>query len=113
MPEQSRTRAPHRRLFESAPRVVRGDLVRRIRDDEKNPGWFFGVAADGVEGYFPRSWFEVEAGGVSARALRDYDGMELTVEGDVIVERLAEESGSVLVRTEQGQEGWIPTTCVS
>jgi hypothetical protein len=81
-----RTTAPHKRSFDCAPRVRQDEMVRRLRDDEKNPGWFFGVATGGPGGYFPSRWFEVDPGGVSARALRDYDGMELTIEADVEVE---------------------------
>jgi len=92
--------------------VCVGELVQRVRDDEKNPGWFLGVAPCGLEGYFPSRWFEVDSNGASARALRDYDAMELTIEANVDVECLAEESGWLLVRTEDGREGWIPGSCV-
>jgi hypothetical protein len=87
--------------------------VRRIRDDDAHPGWFFGVAAGGLEGYFPVRWFELDADGVGAIALHDYDAMELTVEPNALVAPLAEESGWVLVRTEDGDEGWVPAECVS
>ncbi len=87
--------------------------MHRVRDDDRNPGWFFGVTAGGVDGYFPGRWFEVEPNGGGARALRDYDAMELTIEANVDVECLAEESGWLLVRTKDGREGWIPAECAS
>ena len=111
--ERFRTVLGHKRSFDRAPRVRAEDVVRRVRDDEKNPGWFFGVAPGGVEGYFPSRWFEFETDGASARALRDYDAMELTIEANVEVECLAEESEWLLVRTEDGREGWIPAGCMS
>ena len=88
------------------------EMVRRIRDDDKNPGWFFGVAPNGTEGYFPSRWFESELRGMNSRALRDYDAAELTIEVGVEVECIVEESGWLLVRTDSGREGWIPVTCV-
>jgi SH3-like domain-containing protein len=39
--------------------------------------------------------------------------MELTIAADVDVECLAEESGWMLVRTDDGREGWIPADCIS
>ena len=113
MSDRLRTILGHKRTFHSAPRVRAGDVVRLVRHDEKNPGWFFGVAPDGLEGYFPSRWFEVDSNGTSARALRDYDAMELTIEADVEVQCLAEESGWLLVRTGDGREGWIPANCMS
>jgi len=86
--------------------------VRRLRDDAKNPGWFYGVAEDGIEGYFPSRWFELDASGEGAKALRDYDAMELPIEAGVEVECIAEESGWLLVQTEDGRQGWIPESCV-
>jgi len=107
-----RTTAGHKRSFDRAPRVRVDELVQRVRDDQENQGWFFGVAPGGVEGYFPSRWFDVDPSGVSARALQDYDAMELTIKANVIVDCLAEESGWLLVRTEDGQEGWIPSGCM-
>ena len=48
----------------------------------------------------------------SARALRDYDATELTIEAGVDVHCICEESGWLLVQTEDGREGWIPASCV-
>lgn len=107
-----RTTAPHRGSFDRAPRVSAGEVVRRVRDDDENPGWFWGVTAGGVEGFFPSRWFETDPDGASARALHDYDAMELTIEANVTVERLAELPGWLLVRTDEGQEGWIPARCI-
>jgi hypothetical protein len=104
--------AAHDRSFDRAPSVHTGELVRRVRHDERNPGWFHGVAPGGVEGYFPVRWFDVDAVAAVARALRDYDAMELTVGAGVEVECLAEESGWMLVRTSGGEQGWIPVGCV-
>jgi len=107
-----RTTKAHERSFERAPRVGAGEVVRRLRDAEKDPGWFFGVAPDGVEGYFPVSWFSIDATGATARALRDYDAAELTIGAGIPVECLAEEPGWRLVRAQDGREGWIPDACV-
>lgn len=90
-----------------------GDVVRHDRVDEKNPGWFVGADSRGVEGYFPCRWFDVDPGASTARALRDYDAAELTIGAGVEVECLAEESGWLLVRADDGREGWIPETCLS
>jgi len=113
VPKRNRTIAPHKRSFDRAPRVCAGETVRYVRDDAESPGWFFGVAPDGLEGYFPSGWFELDAEGVNARALRDYDAMELTIEADVEVKCLASESGWLLVRTEDGRTGWIPAGCMA
>lgn len=111
MSKRFRTTAEHRRSFDRAPSVRANEIVKRIRDDKKNAGWFFGMAPDGVEGYFPTRWFEANATGASAKALHDYNAMELTIADDVEVECLAEESGWLLVRTDDGRQGWIPASC--
>jgi flagellar basal body rod protein FlgF len=112
MAERLRTTVGHRRSFERAPRVLANEVVSRDRDDEKNPGWFVGTDRNGVEGYFPSRWFELDSSGANARAKRDYDAGELTVSAGVDVECIANESGWLLVRTDEGQEGWIPASCV-
>lgn len=109
MSKPFRTVSGHTRSFERAPRVRAGEVVRHIRDEEKHPGWFFGAAPDGVEGYFPIRWFDLDPENVTARAIRNYDAMELTIEAGIEVVRLAEESGWLYVRTEDGREGWIPS----
>ena len=111
-PKRFRTVSAHERSFERAPRVRAGDVVRHDRDDGKNPGWFVGTDPGGVEGYFPCRWFEVDLGASTARALRDYDAAELTIEAQAEVECLAEESGWLLVRTNDDREGWIPAACL-
>ena len=112
MTRPARTSKPHRRSFENAPRVAANDTVRWIRADDANPGWFLGADRNGVEGYFPQRWFELDQSTSTARALRDYDAAELTIEAGVDVECLETESGWVLVRTAAGDQGWIRGNCV-
>lgn len=107
-----RTTAAHRRSFDKSPRVVAGDAVRRVRDDPESPGWFWGVDPSGVEGFFPRSWFEFDAGCINAKAIRDYNAEEITIDAGVAVACVARESGWLLVRTADGLQGWIPECCV-
>lgn len=108
MLKRTRAAAGHRRSFERAPCVRAGGTARWVRDDEKHPGWFFGTDADGVEGYFPADWFEIDRTEGVARARRDYDAMELTVKSGTGLEIVAEAAGWVLVRTPDGGLGWIP-----
>ncbi len=102
----------HQQSFESAPKVSPGDRIRIVRHDDKSPGWFFGVTAEGKEGFFPLGWFDLNADESSAIAQRAYDAAELTIEVGVEVECIETESGWHLVRTTDGREGWIPSDCV-
>ncbi len=112
MAESFRITSAHQRSFDRAPRVLANEIVHRDRDDEKNPGWFIGSDPNGIEGYFPSAWFELDPSGAKARAKRDYNAGELTISPGVNVECIAKESGWLLVRTEEGREGWIPDSCV-
>ena len=107
-----RTTTAHTRSFEQAPRVRAGDRVRFIRHDEQSPGWFWGASAEGVEGYFPTSWFRLDASETGATALYDYDAAELTIEAGVEVECLVRVAGWLRVRTASGDEGWIPSNTI-
>ena len=112
MSTRRRTRTAHHRSFERAPRVAEGGVVRRFRDDERSPGWFYGADGEGTAGYFPIEWFDLDATGAMATARRDYDAMELTIDAGVPVECLAEAAGWMLVRTDTGAQGWIPLACL-
>ena len=101
----------HQRSFKRPPTVRSGELVLVLRHDDKSPGWFFGEA-DGLEGYFPLSWFDLSADGATATARRDYDAAELTIEVGVEIECVETEAGWLLVRTAEGREGWVPSDCV-
>ncbi len=106
------TTKAHQRSFELAPRVHQGDQVRVLRHDDKPPGWFFGAAGVGLEGYFPLAWFALSADGTTATARRDYDAAELTIRAGVEIECLETEAEWLLVRTAEGHQGWIPGDCV-
>lgn len=106
-----KTTQAHQRSFEQAPRVPAGELVEFLYEDARNPGWFYGRAADGVAGYFPSRWFELDASAGQARAVRAYDAAELSLEAGIEVEILAQESGWLLARTADGRQGWIPACC--
>jgi hypothetical protein len=108
---RTRTIAPHERSFAIAPHVEEGSVVHVIRDDEQSPGWFYGAAADGTEGYFPAAWFRRDSSGAQAIALRDYDAAELTIEANVAIDCIAEVAGWLLVQTDDGLQGWIPHEC--
>lgn len=98
----------HARSFEVVPRVRAGDVVRFIRDDPKNPGWFFGKSAEGIEGYFPAAWFDIFRESETAKARREYDAMELTVNAGEVLEELETAAGWYFVRAADGRIGWVP-----
>ena len=103
----------HQRSFDTAPRTRVRDVVQPIRHDVDNPGWFYGMTPDGVEGYFPSEWFDIAADGSEAIAQREYDAMELTVAVGEQVECLDAVAGWILVQTADGRHGWVPQECIS
>lgn len=108
-----RVKENHHRSFTKAPNVQAGEVVRFLREDEKNPGWFFGATFEGVEGYFPNDWFNLRPEGGEATAIRAYDALELTVEKGEMVEAIAEAAGWLLVKTSDARVGWIPQANVA
>ena len=98
----------HKRSFEFAPSVDAGAVVRFMRQDHKNPGWFFGKTSEGIEGYFPVDWFDIQSESEKATAKRAYDAMELTVETGEVLEALDVAAGWLLVRAADGRVGWVP-----
>lgn len=107
---KQRVRQAYVREFERAPRASAGAVVTFIRLDPKNPAWFFGRDQAGVEGFFPVQWFELA--GVGARARRDYDAAELTVNVGTEVE-VGERYGQwVHVTDPTGARGWILESCL-
>ena len=69
-------------------------------------GWLWCRAADGSEGWVPESWL-VQQGG-QWRLRRDFSALELTLLPGQRVRLQFSESGFVHVRTEAGEEGWVP-----
>lgn len=105
--------AAHQKSFDVVPLVQLGDAVTWVEDDSQHPGWFKGTTSDGVVGYFPRTWFEVDEAKGQAVALRDYDASELTVSAGQPVGVIETESGWARVMTLDGEIGWVPRTAVS
>ncbi len=103
--------ASHTRSFDETPRAEEGETIAFGHFDPKNPAWFFGRDARGIEGYFPSGWFDVFEATGSARALRDYDAFELSVTDGERIEAEEEYGGWVLVVSSDGR-GWIPLSCV-
>ncbi len=98
----------HERSLDVAPCVAKGDRVVFVRDDDGNPGWFYGRTAGGVAGYFPAEWFDVARERHEATARRDYDAMEISVTAGHVVEAVDSIAGWRLVRTADGRVGWVP-----
>jgi len=69
-------------------------------------GWLWCRGPDGREGWVPEAWLARD--GEAWRLLRDYSALELTLAEGQRVELLFSESGFLQVRTEAGEEGWVP-----
>lgn len=99
---------PYEPAFPVAPAAKVNERVTFLHLDPKNPAWFFGRDARGVEGFFPCAWFAIDEAAQSAVARRDYAAMELRVTpGDAVtLDEL--HGGWLLVRAADGRRGWIP-----
>ncbi len=104
-------RAAHERSFEIAPKVSAEETVTFRGNDPQNLGWFKGTTNEGIEGYFPLSWFSVDEPLGQATAQRDYDTQELTVKKGEDVATMESESGWTRVMNTEHEIGWIPATC--
>ncbi len=104
---------PYEPEFPVAPTAAAGERVTYLRGDPKNPAWFFGRDARGIEGYFPCVWFTIDEAAQVAWAQRAYAAAELRVSaGDpVTVEECL--GGWLLVRTPDGRRGWILESCIA
>ncbi|MDB4673307.1 SH3 domain-containing protein [Verrucomicrobiales bacterium] len=100
----------HKPSFEHTPKVLKGETIRFLKFDPKNPKWFFGADTEAIKGYFPCGWFEIEPATGKATAIRDYDGTELSVSpGDTI--SLIENYGDWSFGRSKKGIGWIPASC--
>lgn len=106
-----RVHTAHQPSFPQTPKVDAGAAVVFRHHDSKNPGWFFGRDPDGIEGYFPTDWFDLDEPAGIAHARRDYDGVELAVSPGDAVEVIATCGPWALVRT-TAATGWIPVSCL-
>ena len=102
----------HLRTLPYAPRAAAEEIVQFIEHDANNPGWFHGVDAAGVDGYFPRDWFLVDETHHRATALRDYDAIELEINPGDPVYPIATVGPWLQVIKRDGSIGWIPQHCV-
>jgi hypothetical protein len=93
------------------PKAKTGDLVRFVRADEQYPLWFCGFTEEGLEGFFPRDWFEPCGEEDRMHAVRDYDSTELAMEegSEVLV---IEEYGEWALVDAGDRVGWIPSACL-
>ncbi len=74
--------------------------------DNDHPGWLWCRATDGREGWVP---VELLSGqGARAVMLEDYSAKELAVSPGDQVEVKKAYHGWLLVRSAQGERGWIP-----
>lgn len=85
--------------------LAAGDTLTVVKGDLEWPEFVWCVAADGREGWVPRSF--VDATVVPARARRAYDARELTVRvGDAV--RVLESIGGWSWCALGNRSGWIP-----
>ncbi|HEY0968266.1 MAG TPA: hypothetical protein VGD88_12820 [Opitutaceae bacterium] len=94
--------------FPLAPTAVTGERVTFLRVDPKNPAWFFGRDARGIEGFFPCAWFTIDERAQTAVAGRAYAAAELRVAACDVVTLEERHGGWLFVRTADGRCGWIP-----
>lgn len=92
--------------------IQTGDMVRFVdrADDGEYAGWKWAVAADGRQGWVPRSYFTGTEN--TARALRGYSARELSVVAGEEVLELDEFSGWMWVITRNRDCGWVPRAAV-
>lgn len=76
------------------------------REDGEFPGWFWCRDPRGKEGWVHRSLLSGTSGLATGTA--DYNAGELTVHGGERGQLLQRLGGWVLVRLEDGREGWLP-----
>jgi len=86
--------------------VNKGEKVSIGREDDEYPGWRWCGACDGGEGWVPVELLSHESG--EAMILQDYSSRELTVLPDERVVLEDARHGWLLVRTANGERGWIP-----
>lgn len=89
-----------------------GDTLGIGHHDQVWTQYVWATDQAGRSGWVPESYLEVQPGGQTAVALRDYDSTELTVGRKQVLEVLGEAGGWYLCRTETGASGWVPGTSV-
>lgn len=103
-----RTTSAHQANYENPIEVEVGEWVQWIdrEDDGEFPGWKWALAADGREGWAPRSYFG--PGERTARARRSYCARELSIaSGDPFL-ALDQFSGWTWGMDRDQQIGWLP-----
>jgi Variant SH3 domain len=88
-------------------RFKQGEAVNVGHHDQQWTAYCWCTAQSGEQGWVPDSYLDM-TGPSEAVAKRDYDGTELTVGKDEIVEVLDDEGGWLLCRTSMGSVGWLP-----
>lgn len=73
-------------------------------------GWIWCTSSDGVAGWVPESWVEIEGG--TCVANKDYSSAELALEAGTVVLVGLIESGWVWACTDRGEMGWVPFDCL-
>jgi len=96
------------------PDPISGQAGDQLAIDESRetdiPGWVWCIHPSGKCGWTPVAWLDRQ--GNSARLLRDYDAIELTIRvGDRLVCH-HELSGFMWVTDATGKGGWVPSSHV-
>jgi len=101
-----RVTGPHRPDSGFVLEAGRGARLRFERRPTMWAGWVWCPWEGGAGAWVPESWVRIE--GDTCVMLRDYTSREVPVDrGDRVISRFTE-SGWAWVRTEGGDEGWVP-----
>ena len=98
-------------LYPDPITVRAGERVSVGADDPEFPGWRWCTASDRRGGWVPEQFLQQE--GLEALMVRDYTARELSVRAGVEVLVQDRICGWMWVTDTDGNEGWIPETCVA
>ncbi len=99
--------------YDPALRVARGDRVLVVRrDNGKWIGWVCCTDKGGLSGWLPEQVLDAVVIGKETTATQDFDTIELTVSIGEILFVSNRLNGWTWCRNTQGQEGWVPDSCL-
>ena len=101
-----RARKAWKRSYETPLAVTAGQMVTVGRRDSDWPDFLWCQDAEDREGWLPEAILAIE--GASARAVEDYDAIELSVSTGDVVEGQRVLAGWIWCRDTAGDEGWLP-----
>ena len=98
----------HKAEFHAPLIASKGEVVEGQERETEWEGWLWCRNNSDVHAWVPKAYLEPTSESGHFQFLQDYNARELTIDGGQEVIVLNEESGWAWVRTQLGDEGWIP-----